>query len=324
MIISRTPVRISFFGGGTDIRDFYAKSYGAVLSTAIKKYIYVAVNEKFDEKVRVSYSETEMADSVDQVKHGIIRECLKSRGITGSIEVVTVADIPGHGTGLGSSSTLAVGTLNALNLYTHRSQAPGSMAEEACRIEIDALKKPIGKQDQYIAAFGGFRYIKFNPDESVTAESVSLPSDTQEELNGNLVSFYIPGSREGDSILSDQKKNIVDKMPILEEMRDQAEKGRDLLRSGDLAAFGRLLDRAWKLKSQLSSMISTPEIAGYYSKGLKAGALGGKLSGAGGSGFLTFYCEKESQARLREALSGLKEMKVELEREGTKIVYNDR
>lgn len=321
MIISRTPVRISFFGGGTDLRDFYSKSYGAVLSTAIKKYIYVAVNKRFDDKIRVSYSETEIVDSLTDLKHTLIKECLKSRGIDKKIELVTVADVPGHGTGLGSSSTLAVGSINALNLYTKSFQDSGAVAEEACKIEIDALKKPIGKQDQYIAAFGGFRYIKFYPDESVTTELVNPSLDTLNELKRNLVSFYIPGSREGDTILADQKKNIVNKMQILEEMRDQAEIGRDLVRRGDLAAFGKLLDRAWQLKSALSSMISNSTISKFYKLGIESGALGGKLSGAGGSGFLTFYCEPEHQKKLREKLSELKELDIDLEPEGTRIVY---
>lgn len=323
MIISRTPVRISFFGGGTDMRDFYSSSYGAVLSTAIKKYIYVAINKKFDEKIRVSYSETEIADALNDIKHGIIRECLRSRGVDKQIEVVTIADIPGHGSGLGSSSALTVGTLNALNVYVNRKQEVGRLAEEACGIEIEALKKPIGKQDQYIAALGGFRYIRFNPDESVTTEPVTVPASKMKELQGNLISFYIPGSREGDEILRDQKKNMVDRMQILRELRDQAGIGKELLIKGDLASFGRMLDKAWQLKSQLSNKISTPAISSSYEKGISAGALGGKLSGAGGSGFLTFYCDRSHQEKVRASLSDLKEMKIEFEPEGSRIVYQD-
>ncbi len=323
MIISRTPVRISFFGGGTDIAEFYSKSYGAVLSTAIKKYVYVAINKKFDKKIRVSYSETETVDSLDQIKHKIIKECLKSRGVDSGIEVVTIADIPGHGTGLGSSSALTVGLLNGLNFYTKRFQTLMDVAEDACDVEIKVLNKPIGKQDQYITAIGGFRYIKFHSDGKVTTEPAGISADTMKELQENLVSFYVSGAREGDEILKDQKNNIKNRVSILEEMRDQAETGLNYLRRGDLASFGRLLDRAWALKSQLSSKISTPDIRKYYETGMKAGALGGKLSGAGGSGFLTFYCEKTRQKALREKFGGLKEMKIRLESEGSRIIYYD-
>jgi D-glycero-alpha-D-manno-heptose-7-phosphate kinase len=323
MIISRTPVRISFFGGGTDFRDFYTRSFGAVLSTAIKKYIYVAVNTKFDDNIRVSYSETENVDSLDKIKHDLVRECMRDCKIDKKVEIVTIADIPGHGSGLGSSSSLTVGLLNALDAYTNNQRSAAMLAKEACRIEIEVLKNPIGKQDQYIAAFGGFRYIKFFPDEKVSVEPIVLSDNTFEELKNNLISFYIPGLRASTEILSDQKKNISERIQVLEKMRDQAEEGRDLLKDGDISAFGSLLDQAWKLKSSLSSKISTSTINEYYATGLKAGAMGGKLSGAGGSGFLTFYCEKEWQKKLRDALSGLKEMDIDFEPEGTKILYSD-
>jgi D-glycero-alpha-D-manno-heptose-7-phosphate kinase len=323
MIISRTPVRISFFGGGTDLRDFYSTSYGAVLSTAIKKYIYVAVNRRFDEKIRVSYSETETVDSADQVKHSLIKECLKTAGIDKQIEIVTIADVPGHGTGLGSSSSLAVGTIIALKEYTNKPTNFEEAAKEACKIEIGTLKKPIGKQDQYIAALGGFRYIRFNADETVSTYTINLGKNTLEELETNLVSFYIPGSREGDVILADQRKNIPEKMKILEEMRNQAETGKEAIKNGDLSSFGKLLDKAWQLKSTLSNKISNPTISKFYRMGMDAGALGGKLSGAGGSGFLTFYCDKEHQKGLREALRELKEMKIKLEPGGSSIVYKE-
>jgi D-glycero-alpha-D-manno-heptose-7-phosphate kinase len=327
MIISRTPVRISFFGGGTDLEEFYSKSYGAVLSSAIKKYIYVAINKKFDDDIRASYHENEIVDSLEKLKHPIIKACLKHVGITKKIEIVTIADISGRGTGLGSSSTLTVGLLNGLNSYLHKHKDQMELAEDACKIEIEILKKPIGKQDQYIAALGGFRYIKFYQDGRVTSELVNASDKTLSELQSNLVSFNVlptqESERDGNAILADQRKNTNKKIEILEEMRDQAESGKVYLRKGDLSSFGKLLDRAWKLKRLLSQKISTDVIDNYYKKGIESGALGGKLSGAGGSGFLTFYCEKEKQKKLREAMSGLKEMEIKLEPEGTKIIAYD-
>jgi D-glycero-alpha-D-manno-heptose-7-phosphate kinase len=323
MIISRTPVRISFFGGLTDLKEFYSKSYGAVLSTAIRKYIYVAINKKFDDKIKVSHIETEVVDSLDGIKHPIMRECLRAKGISNGIEISAISDMPNYGIGLGSSSSLTVGTLNALGSYVGHKEVPEVLADEACKIEIDTLKRQAGKQDPYITAVGGFRYIKFYPDEKVSIETVSMSDTTIKDLKDSLITFYIAGRRDGDEIIGDQKKNLLKNIKTLEEMRDQAEIGMNLLKKGDINSFGGLLDKAWKLKRSLSSKISTSAIDSYYSLGIKAGALGGKVGGAGGAGFLTFFCEKERQEKLKESLSMLKAMDVAFEDGGTRIVYDD-
>lgn len=321
MIISRTPFRISFVGGGTDIKDYYEKGYGAVVSTAIDKYMYVAVNEKFDEEIRVSYSETEIVDNVDSIKHGIIREALRLVGIAKKIEIVTIADIPGRGTGLGSSSSLAVGLLNALYSYEGKFRNAEALANEACEIEIAKLMQPIGKQDQYIAAYGGLNYIRFNANDSVLVEPIPLSRKVREELEGNLLCFFTGSTRSSNDILKNQKKNIPGTMDILDSMREQADEMRMCLKNNDLTKFGDLLNEGWILKRKLSEGITNTMIDEYYDKARQAGALGGKISGAGGGGFLTVYCEKRKQNSVRKALSTLQEMTIKLEPYGARIIF---
>jgi len=321
MIISKTPLRVSFVGGGTDLKDYYRKDYGAVLSTAIDKYIYVLVNRKFDSKIRISYSKTELADSVDEVQHELVREAMKLTGVTDSVEIVTVADIPSSGTGLGSSSSLAVGLLNALYAYKGESAEPEQLAKQACDIEINRVKEPIGKQDQYIAAYGGMQYIRFMSDESVSLDPVVCTQEAKNGLNENLLMFYTGLARKANTILAEQKKNTDNKRHILDRMRDLAKELKEILEKGDLDAFGRALHENWELKKQLTSEISNPLIDTYYEKAVSAGAAGGKILGAGGGGFLLLYCKRQRQENVRDALSELKELSVSFEAQGSRIVY---
>lgn len=323
MIITRTPFRISFFGGGSDFEEFYNQSEGAVLSTTINKYMYVSSHYFFyEDKIRVKYSQTETVTNIDELKHPIFREVLKKFKIRGGIEISSNADILA-GTGLGSSSSFTVGLLH--NLYTvfGKLVTKKRLAEEACRIEIERLKEPIGKQDQYAVAFGGLNVIRFNPTYTVIVEPIHLKKDVYKTLQDNLFMFYICKQRKASSILADQKKNIKskNKMVILKKMVDLVWEMRDALYQGDIHVFGEMLNKSWILKQQLSSKISNQYINDLYEKGLKNGAVGGKLLGAGGGGFMLFYCEKKNQERLIKAMSPLNKLSFKLENEGTKLIY---
>ncbi|MEE8420742.1 MAG: GHMP kinase [Dehalococcoidales bacterium] len=322
MIITRTPFRLSFAGGGTDLADFYRLKTGAVVSTAIDKYMYIVVNRRFDDSIRVSYSRTEIVNNVDELRHPIARECLKLVGITSSIEIVSVADMPA-GAGLGSSGSFTVGLLNALYAYRGVLKSAEDLAQEACRIEIDVLGEPVGKQDQYIAAYGGFRHIQFNTDETVFTEPIIWPKKNREELNRNLLLLYTGDKRSASHILKEQKENTrrVDSMACLEQMRDMAFDLRERLNNKAAPEIlGETMHRGWLLKKQLASRISNSGIDEYYEKALAAGALGGKVSGAGGGGFLLLYCPADRRAAVKESL-GLKEQSFSFEPEGSKIIY---
>ncbi|MFC2122900.1 GHMP kinase [Bacteroidota bacterium] len=324
MIITRTPFRISFAGGGTDLPDFYRVEAGAVVSTAINKYMYVIVNQRFTDTIRVSYySRTELVDTVDEVKHPIVREALKLTGITEGIEIASIADVHA-GAGLGSSGSFTVGLLNALYAYKGVLKSAKDLAKEACHIEIDILGEPVGKQDQYIAAYGGFRFFQFNPDETVITENIIWSAERKEELVENLLVLYTGDERDASTILQEQKQNTPqeDKMVRLRKLRDMAIEIKSRL-SGDTPGdvLGETLRQGWLLKRQLASSISNDKIDKYYQEALDAGALGGKVSGAGGGGFLLLYCPQPKQAAVKEALSQLKELKFALEPEGSKIIY---
>lgn len=326
MIISRTPLRASFFGGGSDLGDYYRNSacgYGAVLSTAIDMYIYITVNKKFDDQIRVSYSKTEIVDSVDQIKHNIIQEALKIAGIEKGIEIVYMGDVPlgSAGVGLASSSALAVGVLNALFAYQGRAVSAEFLAQKACEIEIDRLKNPIGKQDQYAVAYGGFHHYRFNADESVFVNPLICQPQVKQALQENLMFFYTNMTHISSHILREQKENIPEKMKNLDRMVQMSYEAERLLQRNALDEFGMLLDEAWRLKKQLASSISDPKIDEMYVAARGAGALGGKILGAGGGGFMMLYVPEKYRQSVRKALSQYREQKVALDLEGSKIIY---
>ena len=324
MIISRTPLRISFVGGGTDLAAFYAQEPGAVVSTAINKYIYITVNRKFDRKIRASYSVTEIVDSVDELRHELIREALRLVGVNGGIEIASISDIPSKGTGLGSSSVYTVGLLNALYAYTGRLVGAERLAREACQIEIDICGKPIGKQDQYIAAYGGLRYTEFNPDESVFVSPILCPRETRETLERELLLLYTGITRSADQILSQQSENTrnrVESRESLRVMKQLADELRDALASGELARFGECLHHGWLEKRKLAGNISSPAIDHWYETALQHGALGGKVLGAGGGGFLLVYAPVERHREIMTALSDLRPVPFRFEPQGSKIIY---
>lgn len=326
MIISRTPMRASFFGGGSDLSGYYRNSvrgYGAVLSTAIDMYIYITVNKKFDDQIRVSYSKTEIVDKVDQIEHNIIREALKIAGIQKGIEIVYMGDVPlgSAGVGLASSSALAVGVLNALFAYQGRAVSAEFLAQKACEIEIDRLHNPIGKQDQYAVAYGGFHHYRFNADESVFVDPLICQPQIKQELQKNLMFFYTNITHISSHILREQKENIPQKMKNLDRMVEMSYEAEKLLQKNALDDFGALLDEAWRLKKQLASGISDPRIEEMYAAARNAGALGGKILGAGGGGFMMLYVPEKYRRSVREALRRYREQRVALEPEGSKIIY---
>lgn len=324
MIISQTPLRMSFVGGGSDLPSFYRKQTGAVVSTAIDKYIYINVNKKFDHLIRASYSITEFADRPEKLKHELIRESLKLLGIKGGVEITSIADIPSGGTGLGSSSSYTVGLLNSLNAYLSKFSSKEYLASTACKIEIDKCRKPIGKQDQYAAAYGGLNLIEFLPDNSVVVNPIICKAKTKQKLNENLLLLYTGITRSADKILAHQDKNIFSgtkTRDILNQMVKLAYSQAESLSKDDLRSFGETLDENWKLKTKLSQGITNLTFDHWYKTAKDNGAIGGKILGAGGGGFLLLYAPKSKHASITESLPKLKKINFNFDSEGSKIIY---
>lgn len=324
MIITQTPLRISLFGGGTDFSDFYLKEGGAVLSLGIDKYIYVIVKERFDEDIYINYSKKEIVSCVDDIEHELVREAMKKTGVDGGIEITTLADIPSEGSGLGSSSSVTVGLLNALYAYQGEQVTLERLAKETCEIEIDILGKPIGVQDQYIAAFGGMRFIEFSKDGEVTAERMPLKDEEKRRLVSNLLIFYTGKTRSSSDVLTEQKRNIDNRLKELTNLRDLAYEAKEHILSGAIDDIGPLMKKGWVEKKKLASNVTNPEIDELYAKAMAAGALGGKISGAGSGGFLLLYCPREAQNSVREAMAGHRELPFLLSRDGSKVIFNNR
>lgn len=323
MIGTRTPFRVSFAGGGSDLREFYSRYPGCVLSTTIDKYMFIFVHPYFDERIQVKYSRTELVRDINEIRHPIVREALRKFGIRG-IDVNSIADVPA-GTGLGSSCAFTVGLLNALYAYSGQKSTREKLAREACEIEIDILKEPIGKQDQYSAAYGGLNFMTFHPDGTVKVEPVRMARNRRREFEDNLLFFYVGGARHARDILADQKiKTLSDKKTFdtIKKMARLAGNLKDSLCSGQLDHTGLILHEVWRLKKTLSLKISDDKIDHYYKLARKNGATGGKLLGAGAAGFLMFYCEKTHQDKLRRSLKDLKEFKLKFDQDGTKVIYS--
>ena len=324
MIITRTPLRVSFVGGGTDLRAFYRRERGAVLSTAIDKYIYITVNRKFDNKIRASYSITEFADHPSQLKHELIREAMLLTGIDGGVEITSISDVPSQGTGLGSSSSYTVGLLNALYAFKGQLVNAERLASEACRIEVDILHKAMGKQDQYIAAYGGMQFIQFHPDESVLADALPCGQAIKDQLQRSLLMLYTGVTRSASSVLEEQQRRTDSEKAAqdgLRRMRDLADQLRDSLCAGNLNAFGEVLHTGWMLKRALASGISSGAIDGWYERARQLGAIGGKLLGAGGGGFILLFAPPESHAAICRGLPDLRPMPFQFEPRGSQIIF---
>ena len=321
MIITKTPFRVSFCGGGSDMPDFYRKHEGCVLSTSINKYMYISIHPYFNEnQTALKYSQNEIVDDIGQIKHRIMRQVLADMNVSG-VEIVSTADVP-SGTGLGSSSSFTVGLLHTLNCYKGKYVSQRKLAEEACRVEIEKLGAPIGKQDQYAAACGGLNMITFHQNDEVTVEPIIMDKNTCRVLEDNLIMFYTGITHDANQILAEQKQNIsqTDKTNNLIRMCDLAKEMKSSLEHNDISEFGRILNEGWQLKRKLASGISEQTIDDMYEKAMQNGAVGGKLLGAGGGGFLLFYCEKERQAQLERAL-GLRRFDFHFEFDGTSVVY---
>jgi D-glycero-alpha-D-manno-heptose-7-phosphate kinase len=327
MIITRTPFRLTLGGGGTDLPSFYRDHGGFILAAGIDKYMFLNVNAPIvDDKIRVRYTSSEMVDHVDDVKHTLAREALRHFGITRGIEIVSIADIPA-GTGLGSSSSYLVGLLNALHNLLQDPATAQKLAEEACVIELEVLKKPIGKQDQYMAAFGGLTSLTIGRDGSVSVTRFDLDVDVIESLEHNILMFYTNEMRDATTILKEQDNATRTKdqtvVRSLREIKDIGLEISDAISKGNLRHFGELLDVHWQSKKRLSKGVSSPQIDGWYELAKQNGAIGGKISGAGGGGFLMLYCE-EDKTRLRAVMrqAGLRELKFRFDFEGSKVVFD--
>ena len=322
MIIIQTPLRISLFGGGTDFPKYFMEEGGCVLSSAIDKYIFIGIKKRFDRKLRAGYTKTELVDCIDDLDHDLIREAFRKTGITEGVEITTMGDIPSEGSGLGSSSTVTVGSLHAMYTYLGKIVPADLLAAEACEIEIDILGKPIGVQDQYITALGGLRIIEFMPDGQVLSEKVDINQCAPRRLNENLMLFFTGVTRQADTILVEQNDNLGNRLIILRRLKELAYSGRDELIAGNIDAIGEYLHEGWMLKQQLASRISNPEINNIYDTAKSAGAIGGKITGAGGGGFLLLYCPHGKQETVRSALADLQELSFLLEHDGSKVIFN--
>lgn len=328
MVISKTPLRMSFFGGGSDFQSYFENSrfgYGSTISTALDMYVYITVNKRFDDKIRIVYSGNELVDTVDEVKHDIIRNALKIVGIEKGIEIVYSADLPftGAGVGLASSSALAVGVMNALHAYKGERVSPEQLAREACHIEIDCIGQRIGIQDQFAVAYGGFRRYRYYADGSVTAEPVVCKSEDLDKLKGNLMMFYTGSGRDSRKILREQSETIAQKMERLDHLVSAVERNHQNLCDGNIDAWGAELDAAWQIKKSFAGGVSNPEIDKMYEDAKEAGALGGKILGAGGGGFMLLYVPKARQDAVREALQEYRYIAFRFDPAGSRIVFTD-
>ncbi|MGA8303467.1 MAG: GHMP kinase [Thermoplasmata archaeon] len=321
MIITRTPLRVSFAGGGTDLASFYQPyDGGAVVSAAIDKFVHVIVNEKFDRSIRVAYSRTENVDRLDDLQHGLVREAMRTAGVSEALEIHTIADIPSEGTGLGSSSSLTVGLLNALYAFRGVLKDPAELAREACQIEIETLGGTLGKQDQYIAAFGGVQHFEFRADGSVRSTPLPLSTADREALSDHLSLFYTGITRKAEGILKDQSSRTGENKDALLRMRDLALEARSSIIEHDWSRLGRVLDEGWQLKRGLSSGISNSDIDRQFHAAKEAGAYGGKVTGAGGGGFLLLVHPPERSRQIAAALSPMARLPVRITSEGSRIL----
>jgi len=329
VIITRTPFRISFAGGGTDLREFYSQESGRVISTSIDKYIYVVIKRQLgivEHKYRINWSQVEFKDKIEDIDHPIVKEALKFFKVDFPIEITTFSDIPGQ-TGLGSSSSFAVGLVNALHALRGEMVTKHTLASEAAHIEVDVLGRAMGKQDHFAAAYGNLNIFTFNPDESVTVEPVLYRPEIKKAIESNLLLFYLKTKRDASNILKTQQKETQNKLNSLRELKDLVVPLRDIISNSsgnELNKFGELLDKGWKIKRELTDKISSDKIDNYYQKAKDSGAIGGKLLGAGGGGFLLLYVETKHHQSVIDALSELFCLPIGFDDGGTRITYYDQ
>jgi D-glycero-alpha-D-manno-heptose-7-phosphate kinase len=322
MIITQTPLRVGLVGGGTDLPDYYREHGGRVVNAAIDKYVYVVVKQRFDDEIYVNYSRKEIASRVEDVQHELVREALHMTGIRGGVEITTLADIPSTGSGLGSSSAVTVGLLHALFTYKGRQLTAEELAERACTIEIDRCRKPIGKQDQFAAAFGGVCDIRFGPGDRVAVDQLALSASRRRQVQDELLLFFTGITRTADPILSEQRENIGSRLSQLAQLRQLADEAAVAIQSGDVNLLGKAMNKSWEAKRELASGVSSTQIDEVIETALAAGATGAKVTGAGGGGFLLVVCPLEYQKSVREHLASMQELPIRIDPFGSRVILN--
>jgi len=322
VIVTQTPLRVGLVGGGTDLPGYYREHGGRVLNAAIDKYIYVIVKQRFDDDIYLNYSKKEIVSRVEDIQHELVREAMYMTGVRSGVEITTLADIPSAGSGLGSSSAVTVGLLNALFAYQGRQVTARELAELACTIEIDRCRKPIGKQDQYAAAFGGICDLRFGPGDRVDVDQIMLSPQMRRLMSHELLLFYTGITRSANAILGEQSANTADRLPQLAQLRDLAGEAADGLRAGDVEAVGVAMNKSWEAKRTLASGVSNSQIDAAVDDALAAGATGAKVTGAGGGGFLLVVCPLERQRAVRDALSHMQELPIKIDPSGSRMVFN--
>jgi D-glycero-alpha-D-manno-heptose-7-phosphate kinase len=322
MIIVQTPLRIGLIGGGTDLPSFYERGSGYVLNVAIDKYVYVILKERFDELIYVNYSKKEIVERLDELQHDLVREAMRRTGVLQGVEITTLADIPTGGTGLGSSGAVLVGLLHSLYTYQGVLKRKEELASDACEIEIGTLQHTVGKQDQYAAAYGDLRLYGFHPGGQVTSDRVEADAGTRRRLAQNLMLLYTEQQRRAAGILKGQVDRADENLPALRRLRDMALEARGELERGNIDVLGEMLHANWELKRDLAEGITNPAIDEMYERARGAGAIGGKITGAGGGGFLLLYCRPEQQPAVRAALGNPRELAFDIDRVGTRVIFN--
>ena len=326
MIIVKTPLRISFVGGGSDMKNYFSKKEGKVVCTTIDKYVYAILKERFDDKIYVNYSKKETVDHVNDIRHDLVREAMKMTGVQKGIEITTLADIPSSGSGLGSSSSITVALLHALYTYQNRLVTAEQLAADACRIEIDILKKPIGRQDQYAAAYGGLNKFTFHKDDRTLRTSLEISGAAKRKFASSLLLYFTGITRNADEILAKQSTNLMSNQmaQTMDKMVSLADPFANAMISGDIQTCGDLLAKNWELKQTMAAGISNKQIQRMYENALSAGASGGKIAGAGGGGFLLLLVPREQQNTVFEAMQAYRELPFMLEESGSKVIFDDR
>jgi D-glycero-alpha-D-manno-heptose-7-phosphate kinase len=322
VIVTQTPLRVGLVGGGTDLPDYYREHGGRVLNAAIDKYVYVIVKQRFDDEIYVNYSVKEIVSRVEDLQHELVREAMHMAGVRDGVEITTLADIPSAGSGLGSSSSVTVGLLHALFAYQGRQVSAEELADRACAIEIDRCRKPIGKQDQYAAAFGGLCDLQFGPGDRVFVDQLKLPPPMFRHVQAELLLFFTGITRSANTILGEQTANIADRLPQLTQLRDLAGEAVSGLRDGDVSALGTALNKSWEAKRALASGVSNSQIDESVEAALAAGATGAKVTGAGGGGFLLVVCPLENQRAVRERLAHMRELPIKIDPYGSRVMFN--
>lgn len=326
MIIAKTPLRISFVGGGSDVKAYYSQKKGMVVCSALDKFVYAIVKERFDDMIYINYSQKECVRHVSEIEHDLVREAMVLTGVTKGVEITTLADIPSTGSGLGSSSSITVALLHALYTYRHTLITAEQLARDACKIEIDILGKPIGKQDQYAAAYGGINKLTFCSDGKTIRTPLIMDGTTRRKFASALLLYYTGISRNAGDILFEQTRNLSTskKLTDMERMVSLVEPFADAMAVGDIFACGKLMHLNWELKQKMAAGISNAEIEEMCSRARKAGAIAAKIVGAGGGGFLLLMVPTEKQNFVLQALAAHRELPFMLEESGSKIIFDDR